>query len=107
MAVDVTAAPSGARTGAQFLDGLRNDGREVWMDGEKIDDVVGHPLLGGAARGLAGWFDWCHEHAETCLYDVADDGQARQRLVPAAALARGSRAPPHRHARRWPSTTAA
>ena len=52
MAVDVTAAPTGARTGAQFLDGLRDDGREVWMDGERIDDIVGHPLLGGAAGGL-------------------------------------------------------
>ena len=39
MAVDVTAAPSGARTGAQFLDGLRNDGREVWMDGRKIEEL--------------------------------------------------------------------
>src|SRR3954462_3143813 len=75
MAVDVTAAPAGARTGAQFLDGLRDDGREVWMDGQKVEDIVGHPLLGGAARGLAGWFDWCHEHAETCLYPSPTTGQ--------------------------------
>ena len=75
MAVDVTAAPAGARTGAQFLDGLRDDGREVWMDGQRVDDIVGHPLLGGAARGLAGWFDWCHEHAETCLYASPTTGQ--------------------------------
>ncbi|MDX6628832.1 MAG: 4-hydroxyphenylacetate 3-monooxygenase, partial [Gaiellales bacterium] len=74
MAVDVTAKPTGARTGAQYLDGLRSDGREVWMGGEQIDDLVGHPLLGGAARGLAGWFDWCHEHAETCLYDSPTTG---------------------------------
>ncbi len=74
MAVDVTAAPTGARTGAQYLAGLRDDGREVWMGGERIDDVVGHPLLGGAARGLAGWFDWCHEHAETCLYESPTTG---------------------------------
>jgi 4-hydroxyphenylacetate 3-monooxygenase len=75
MAVDVTAAPTGARTGAQFLDGLRDDGREVWMDGVKIDDIVGHPLLGGAASGLAGWFDWCHEHAEDCLYESPTTGK--------------------------------
>jgi 4-hydroxyphenylacetate 3-monooxygenase len=74
MAVDVTAVPTGARTGAQYLAGLRNDGREVWMGGERIDDVVGHPLLGGAAQGLAGWFDWCHEHAETCLYTSPTTG---------------------------------
>jgi 4-hydroxyphenylacetate 3-monooxygenase len=74
MAVDVTAVPTGARTGAQYLAGLRTDGREVWMGGERIDDVVGHPLLGGAAQGLAGWFDWCHEHAETCLYTSPTTG---------------------------------
>ena len=69
------------------------------MGGERIDDVVGHPLLGGAARGLAGWFDWCHEHA--------DDVPLRRRRRPACpstsrscrpTLARRSRAPPHRHA---------
>ena len=63
--------PDGSQRGShlfQYLAGLRKDGREVWMGGERIDDVVDHPLLAGGARGLAGWFDWCHEHAETCLY---------------------------------------
>ena len=98
MAVDVTTAPTGARTGAQYLDGLRSDGREVWMGGERIDDVVGHPLLGGAARGLAGWFDWCREHADDVPVHVAHDGPARQSLLPAARLARGSRTAPCRPA---------
>ena len=50
-------ALTGARTGADYLAGLRRDAREVWMGGERIDDVVGHPQLGGGACAMAGWFD--------------------------------------------------
>ena len=31
-----------ARTGEQFLKGLRGP-REVWVDGERVTDVVDHP----------------------------------------------------------------
>ena len=68
------------------------------MDGEKIDDVVAHPLLGGGARGLAGWFDWCREHAETCLYESPTSAER----VNVSFLQPRSRedleAPAHRHA---------
>lgn len=37
------------RSVEQYLDGLR-DGREVYYRGERVDDVVGHPELGLAAR---------------------------------------------------------
>ena len=37
-----------ARTGEQFLNGLRGQ-REIWVDGERITDVVSHPKLRGAA----------------------------------------------------------
>ena len=107
MAVDVTAAPTGARTGAQFLAGLRDDGREVWMGGERIDDVVGHPLLGGARARPRGLVRLVPRARRDVPVRVADDRPARQRLLPAAALARGSRAPPRRHAPAWRSTTAA
>lgn len=33
------------RTGDAYRDGLR-DGREVWMDGARVDDVTGHPHSG-------------------------------------------------------------
>jgi 4-hydroxyphenylacetate 3-monooxygenase len=39
----------GIRTGAQYLQGLR-DGREVWMYGKRIADVTSEP---GMARGVA------------------------------------------------------
>jgi aromatic ring hydroxylase len=41
-----------ARTGEQFLNGLRGP-REVWVDGERTSDVVDHPKLRGAADTLA------------------------------------------------------
>ncbi len=46
----------GIRSGAAYLEGLR-DGREVWLRGDRIDDVTSHPGLGRGARTLAGFLD--------------------------------------------------
>ena len=67
MAVDLHGTATGARTGAQFLAGLQADGREVWLGGERVDDVVSHPLLGPAARSVADLYDAQHAHADVCL----------------------------------------
>ena len=32
-----------ARTGQQYLDGLREQEREVWLGGERVRDVTTHP----------------------------------------------------------------
>jgi len=45
------------RTGAQFLDAIRDDGRRVYFDGELVGDVTAHPAFSGAARSLAHLFD--------------------------------------------------
>jgi 4-hydroxyphenylacetate 3-monooxygenase len=45
-----------ARTGEEFLAGLR-DAREIWFEGERVRDVVAHPLLGRCARTLAELYD--------------------------------------------------
>ncbi|MBM3649587.1 MAG: 4-hydroxyphenylacetate 3-hydroxylase [Alphaproteobacteria bacterium] len=55
-----------ARTGKEFLRGLRGP-REIWVDGERVIDVVDHPKLRGAAQALAQVFDLQHAHATTCL----------------------------------------
>ena len=47
------------RTGEQFLDGLR-DGREVWLEGERVEDVTTHPKLTRMAHTLAGVYDLQH-----------------------------------------------
>src|SRR4029450_12715816 len=55
-----------ARTGEQYLKGLRGP-REVWVDGERISDVVDHPKLRGAAHALAEVFDLHHQNPDILL----------------------------------------
>src|SRR5215472_1593206 len=65
----------GARTGAQFLDGLRKTRREIWVDGERIDDVTSHPKLAGGAASLAAMFDRQHTYAGECLFSDPESGE--------------------------------
>jgi 4-hydroxyphenylacetate 3-monooxygenase len=44
------------RTGAEYLRSL-NDGRAVFLDGERVADVTRHPAFRGAAHSLARLFD--------------------------------------------------
>jgi 4-hydroxyphenylacetate 3-monooxygenase len=44
------------RTGAEFLQSL-NDGRQIFIDGERVANVIEHPAFKGAARSIAGLFD--------------------------------------------------
>jgi 4-hydroxyphenylacetate 3-monooxygenase len=74
MAID-TGKTTGARTGEQYLEGLRSDEREVWLEGEKVTDPSAHPKLEGAAQSLARLFDLQHEDPQTFLMDSPDTGQ--------------------------------
>jgi len=56
----------GIRTGAAFLDSLR-DGRQIWIDGELVPDVTIDKRLAGAAQSLTELFDMQHDPA------LADD----------------------------------
>src|SRR5690348_9018601 len=67
MALSATQQATGARTGEQFLDGLRQGGREIWLRGERISHPLDHPELSAAARSLARVFDLQHEHASEML----------------------------------------
>src|SRR6266478_6653271 len=46
-----------ARTGRQYLNGLREQDREVWLAGERVRDVPTHPGLRGGARAIASLYD--------------------------------------------------
>ena len=70
-----TAIATGARTGAQYLAGLQRDGREIWLGGERIDDVVSHPRLGAAARSMAALFDLQHARPDELLMPSPDTGR--------------------------------
>src|SRR5919109_2524266 len=50
-----------ARTGQQYLDGLRSQAREVWLGGERVKDVTTHPGLRNGARTLAALYDMQHD----------------------------------------------
>src|SRR5947199_10467905 len=59
------------RTGSEYLAGLR-DGREVWLNGERVADVTAHPALAGGARAVAGLYDLQHAAADVCLTPSPD-----------------------------------
>ena len=53
---------AGIRTGAQYLEGLRDD-REIWTRGARVQDVTAEPGMAGGAASLAGFLDRQHEAA--------------------------------------------
>ena len=55
MVLDISTAV-GAMTGARYIESLR-DGREVWLDGEKVADVTTHPAFTGMVHELARIYD--------------------------------------------------
>jgi len=56
------------RTGAEYLRSL-NDGRQVFVDGERVKDVTEHPAFRQAARSIAN------------LFDIAADPAQRERMT--------------------------
>jgi 4-hydroxyphenylacetate 3-monooxygenase len=56
------------RSGAEYLRSL-NDGRQVFVDGEKVGDVTKHPAFREAARSVAR------------LYDIAAAPENRERMI--------------------------
>ncbi len=52
-----------ARTGSQYLEGLRAQPREVWVCGERVEDVAAHPAFRRGARSIAALYDMQHDPA--------------------------------------------
>ena len=50
-----------ARTGAQYIQQLRDHPREVWIGGKKVDDVTAHPGFRNGALSIAALYDMQHE----------------------------------------------
>jgi 4-hydroxyphenylacetate 3-monooxygenase len=51
----------GARTGRQYIKGLQDQQREVWLGGERIKDVTTHPGLVNGVRSIAALYDMQHD----------------------------------------------
>lgn len=77
----------GALTGARYLASLR-DGREVWLDGEKVD-VSTHPAFAGVTRELARLYDLQHsaQYRDEMTFISAQTGNrvSRSYLLPRSA----------------------
>ncbi|WP_277673938.1 4-hydroxyphenylacetate 3-hydroxylase N-terminal domain-containing protein [Piscibacillus halophilus] len=64
-------------TGQEYLESLR-DGREIWIHGEKVEDVTTHPAFRNAARSIARLYDALHDEKTkdilTCATDTESGG---------------------------------
>ena len=52
-----------ARTGEAYMKGLQEHPREVWIDGERVEDVTTHPALRHGVRSVAALYDMQHDPA--------------------------------------------
>ncbi len=52
-----------ARTGREYLKGLQDQERDVWLHGERVKDVTTHPALASGARAIAALYDMQHDAA--------------------------------------------
>ncbi|HEV2336106.1 MAG TPA: 4-hydroxyphenylacetate 3-monooxygenase, oxygenase component [Stellaceae bacterium] len=66
-----------ARTGQQYIDGLRDQDREVWLGGERVKDVTRHKGLAGGVRAIAALYDMQHEQKlrEVMTYKSPTSGE--------------------------------
>ena len=58
-----------ARTGQQYLTGLREQQREIWFRGERVQDVTTHPGLARGAQAIAS------------LYDLQSEARYREQMT--------------------------
>ena len=56
-----------ARTGAEYLHGLQQQQREIWMDGRRVEDVTEFTGLANGARSIAQLYDMQHNGAADCV----------------------------------------
>jgi 4-hydroxyphenylacetate 3-monooxygenase len=65
----------GARTGEQYLKGLRATNREIWIGNERVSDVADHPQFTQAAHAVASWYDLQFEHPDELLIPDPETGE--------------------------------
>ena len=69
------AAGSGSArpmTGDEYLESLR-DGREIWLYGERVEDVTTHPAFRNTARMIARLYDALHDPQHKDVLTTATD----------------------------------
>lgn len=56
-------AGTDAYTGSEFLESIQ-DGREIYIYGERVKNVTSHPAFRNSARMVARWYDRFHDNKE-------------------------------------------
>jgi 4-hydroxyphenylacetate 3-monooxygenase len=66
-----------ARTGKEFIAGLKAEPREVYIGGEQVSDVTSHPAFTGVIASLAHLYDMQHdpEFRDELTYISPDSGE--------------------------------
>lgn len=59
-------------TGGEYLESLR-DGREVWIYGERVEDVTAHPAFRNSARSVARLYDALHDPEQQAALTLPTD----------------------------------
>src|SRR5713226_2198432 len=57
------------RTGQEYITGLKERPREVWIDGQRVQDVTTHPALRNGVKSVA------------ALYDMQNDPELREEMT--------------------------
>lgn len=65
----------GARTGKEYIEGIKERNTEVWIHGEKVNDVTIHPAFKNVVESVAGLYDLQHEKPEKMLYTSPTSGK--------------------------------
>ncbi|MFJ5151188.1 4-hydroxyphenylacetate 3-hydroxylase family protein [Streptomyces sp. NPDC088353] len=68
------------RTGDEYRESIR-DGRQVWVDGEKVDDVTRHPMFKPIVDVRARIYDLAHEEATQARMTYQDAGSGELNAV--------------------------
>jgi len=63
MGTKIQSPADGLRTGARYLDDIRDDGRQIMYDGEIVRDVTTHGAFRAAAASIATLYDLAAEPA--------------------------------------------
>jgi len=66
-----------ARTGAEYVEGLRVRPPDIWIEGRRVEDVTTHPAFRNVVRSLAAIYDMQHDPAlrEEMTYVSPGSGQ--------------------------------
>lgn len=72
------SAPAGAElpyTGAEYLESIADDGREVWLNGERVRDITNHAAFRNSARMVARLYDAMHDPKKPHMRTPIEGGQ--------------------------------